>query len=177
MPARAERLIGQAANAGTVVLLLLLTATTATIAWPRVSRAIGIRPAPLSAAYAIGSTIDLPIGWFDRTPHTLVLFARASCGACQTAAPYLTQLVAHVKDTRVGVLFAAAGAEEEDNLRYATALGFPREAVRTSPADVRARVTPTLVLVDRHGLVIEAWEGIGPEAKQRLISAAIDRVR
>ncbi len=36
------------------------------------------------------------------------------------------------------------------------------------------RATPTLVLVDQNGTVLEAWEGAGPPEKQSSILKAID---
>ncbi len=171
-----ERLVHRAATAGTVVLLVLLTATTAAIFKPRLTTALGITPPPPPAVYPAGAIVDVPAAWYADAPHTLVVFARESCAACQKAAPFLTTLVARARGSRVAVVFAAAGPDVPENRAFAAALGVPESAFHVSPR-VRARATPTLVLVTQQGVVVDAWEGVGPEAKQALIAASVDRVR
>jgi len=169
------RTIERIATAISVGLGLLLTITVVTVAWPRVTSALGIeRTAPAPAlAYAAGSTIDTPEAWHRDASYTLVLFARASCGACQTAAPYLQTLVARVRETGVVVLAGSESAREED-AGYARSLGLTDAEFRVTPAGVRVRVTPTLVLVNRQGRVLGSWEGVGREDRQASITREIE---
>ena len=99
MTARTEQLLNSASLGASLVLATLLAITLAFITWPRVANALGLEttPAPPPAAYAVGDVIDTPAAWHAASSHTLVLFARASCGACEKAAPFLKGLVADLK--------------------------------------------------------------------------------
>jgi thioredoxin-related protein len=65
------------------------------------------------------------------------------------------------------------GKEPNEELGYARALGLSETSVKVVPAGLRVRSTPTLVLVDRQGQVLAAWEGVGPEKKQKEIRASL----
>jgi thioredoxin-related protein len=43
-------------------------------------------------------------------------------------------------------------------------------------AGLRAPATPTLVLVDRTGAILDAWEGAGPPERQAAIVKAVEAV-
>src|SRR5688572_30512368 len=96
------------------LLVIVLTATGLAIAWPRITAAMGARPAPAPPAYRTGETVDVPAAWYSQSPRTLVLFAQASCGACQTAQPYLQQLIGHLRDRAAVVVASPGTAFEED---------------------------------------------------------------
>ena len=83
-----DRLAGKTASITNAGLVLILLVTAMMVAWPRVTNALGMRHAP-EPAYRAGQTIDTPADWYASSSYTLVVFARASCGACQTAQPFL----------------------------------------------------------------------------------------
>ena len=170
-----DRFVGRTAaitNAG-LVLILLITAMT--VAWPRVTSALGMRPRPVELAYRAGQTIDTPADWYQTSPYTLVVFARASCGACQQAEPFLKQLVSNL-GARSTVVLGSTGKEPNEELGYGRAIGLDDAAVKVVPAGLRVRATPTLVLVDRQGQILAAWEGVGPEKKQAQIVKTIQSI-
>jgi hypothetical protein len=169
--ARTERLVGKSASLTNAGLVLILLVTTMMVAWPRVTSALGMKHAP-EPAYKTGQTIDAPLEWYAGADRTLVVFARASCGACQNAQPFLKQLVADL-GSKSAVVLGSNGKEPAEEVIYGRALGLPEAAVKVVPAGLRVRSTPTLVLVDRQGQVLGAWEGVGPEKKQKEIRAAI----
>jgi thioredoxin-like negative regulator of GroEL len=133
-----------------------------------------MEPRPQPPAYAAGQTVDVPADWYASAPYTLVLFARASCGACQQASPFLQQLVREMRG-KGDVLFASPGLEPESDREYARTLGVPDDRTRQVPAGLRVRATPTLVLVDRSGRIHGAWEGVGPADQQARIQHEIQR--
>ena len=110
--------------------------------------------------------------WYSTSPYTLVVFARASCGACQTAQPFLQKLVADVRG-KGQVVFASPGLEPDSDREYAQQLGVAADLTRQVPAGLRVRATPTLVLVDRTGRILGAWEGVGPPDQQAVIQQSI----
>lgn len=169
----ADRLVNKLSVTASLVLAVTLCASLGVVAWPRVAGAIGLQPARPAPAYAAGDRIDVPAAWYQTAPRTLVLFARASCGACQTAQPFLKELVGSVVESGDAVVLVGhAGSREEDAV-FAKSLGVGDAAILSAPDDIRVRVTPTLVLVDKTGTILHAWEGVGPPDKQKLIAAAI----
>ena len=165
----ADSLVRSASTAASLALATALAITLAFVAWPRVANALGIEPPAPKPAYAAADVIDTPAAWHSRTPVTLVLFARASCGACQKAQPFLASLVADLRD-RADVVVVGGSA---DDAAFARSIGVDDSHVHMAPAGLRVRVTPTLVLVDRAGTILHAWEGVGPEEKQAAITQAV----
>jgi thiol-disulfide isomerase/thioredoxin len=170
--ARTEKLVEKSASLTNAGLVLLLLVTAMTVAWPRATSALGMKPRAIEPAYKTGQTIDTPSEWYASADHTLVVFARASCGACQNAEPFLKQLVADL-GAKSAVVLGSNGKEPNEELGYARALGLSETSVRVVPTGLRVRSTPTLVLVDRQGQVLAAWEGVGPEKKQKEIRASL----
>jgi F plasmid transfer operon protein len=169
---RTDRLIDRVAVATSVALLAVFAGTLATLAWPRVTDALGAEPAPPEPAYRAGAAIDTPKEWYQGAPYTLLLFARASCSACQTAQPFFKRLVNDLGATIRVVLVTSAGEADEDAY-YARGLGLEANAIRTALPGLGVRVTPTLVLVDRQGTILDAWEGVGPIEKQSEIAQSL----
>lgn len=172
MEARTDRLMQHTSTAASLALATLLAITLAFVSWPRVAAALGLEPAGPAPAYAAGATIDTPAAWHTRQPATLVLFARASCGACQKAEPFLRQLVADLEG-RAGVVLVVGRESLGEDTAFGRALGIGDDAIHAAPEGLRVRVTPTLVLVDQRGTVLHAWEGVGPEQKQAVIEKSI----
>jgi peroxiredoxin len=155
--------------------VLLLGATVVAVAWPRITHTLGVKPAAArEAAYRTGQTIDVPAEWYQSSPYTVLLFARASCGACQQAQPFFKQLVAGLKG-RASVVLAGSDQEREDDATYGRALGLKDPSLLVAPAGLKVRATPTLVLINQRGEILGAWEGVGPPEHQTTIAKAIDR--
>ena len=167
-------LLRRVATVTSALLVMLIAGTALTIAWPRIASAMGVRPAPPPPAYQVGQTIDVPVEWYGSAPRTLVLFGQASCGACQDATLYLRQLVTHLR-TRTAVVVGSPGNALEDDASWASSFGIERASVYVVPRRLRVRVTPTLVVVNQHGEILGAWEGVGPKEKHADLTAAIDK--
>ena len=167
-------ILRRVATVTSALLVMVLAGTALTIAWPRIASATGTRPSPPPPAYQTGQTIDVPVEWYASAPRTLVLFGQASCGACQDATPYLQQLVAHLRD-RAAVVVGSPGNAFEDDAAWAMGFGIGRVSVHPVPGRLRVKVTPTLVVVDRQGQILGAWEGVGPADKHGGLTAAIDK--
>jgi len=172
MNERTDQLIDRVAIGTSVVLLAVFAATLGTLAWPRVTGALGVEPPAPEPAYRTGTAIDTPKEWYQGAPFTLLVFARASCGACQKAQPFFKRLVNDIGAGIRVVLVTSAGEADEDAY-YARGLGLETNAIRTAVPGLSVRVTPTLVLVDRQGTILDAWEGVGPPEKQSQIAQSL----
>jgi hypothetical protein len=167
-----DRVVGRTASWANATLAVALGATLVIVGWPRVQHALGITPTAPAPAYRTGDRIDVPVEWYQASPFTLVLFARASCGACQQAQPYLQQLIAGMRE-HGAVVLASPGLEKDADLSFGRQLGLEDGQSRIVPTGLRVKATPTLVLVNRRGEILGAWEGVGPPAKQAAIRKAI----
>ncbi len=167
-----NKLIGGLTTWTNVILLVALAVTIGLVVYPTLTGAGAEAPAPPPPpAYEVGSVIDTPGDWHSGAPFTLVLFAQASCGACQRAQPFLAQLVSEIGE-RTPVVIVSPGPDQDQEAEFAATLGLAPSAVRQAPAGIRARVTPTLVLVNRDGTVLQVWEGV-PPAKHGAILEAV----
>jgi hypothetical protein len=168
-----DTLIRRIATAASLALVAVVITTAGVIAWP----AVAPTPAPPAAApiYAAGSPIDTPAEWHASSEFTLILFAQASCGACQNASPYLRTLFERLEG-RADVVMAGPGNFPDYDREYGRALGLADDAIKVLPAGTRLRATPTLVVVNERGEVLGSWEGVGPEAEHPALTAAIDAI-
>ena len=168
-----SRVIDRLSVVATFGLVLMVAATAGYIGWPRVANALGLKPAPPPPAYRIGERVDVPTSWYDSSQKTLIIFARASCTACEKAQPFLKGLVARLNG-RAGAVMAHPPGEEQADAAFATSLGIQKDQTVVVKAGLKVRATPTLLLVNRNGTVLEAWEGTGPPERQASILKAID---
>jgi len=167
------RSIDRFSVAATLGLVLMVAATAGYVAWPRMANVIGLKAAAPPPAYASGQHVDVPANWYDSSPKTLIIFGRASCAACEKAQPFLKSLVTRLNG-RATAVFAHPPGAETDDAAFAKSLGITNDRVELVGAGLRVRATPTLVLVNRNGTVLEAWEGTGPPERQSSILKAID---
>lgn len=168
MTPAADRWLRRGALALSLTLAASVMATFAIVMWPRVARAVGYTPPAPEPAYRAGQAIDAPAEWRATSSPTLVLFAQSACGACQKAGPFFNALFKEL-DGRASVVLATHGPNREEESKYATELGIPAAAIKVTPKGLRVQATPTLVLVDPSGKILEAWEGVGPEKQQKVI--------
>jgi thiol-disulfide isomerase/thioredoxin len=176
MTAGNERALNRLSVVASLALVLMVGVTTSYIAWPRVASAVGIKPAapPVPPpAYIVGQGIDVPSSWYSSSPRTLVLFARDSCGACQKAQPFLKTLVAGLGN-KVSVVMAHPAGTDVEDAAFAKSLGLADTNIHVVTANLRVRVTPTLVLVNQQGEILAAWEGAGKADKQAEIVKTIN---
>ena len=103
-----------------------------------------------------------------------MLFGQSTCGACQRAQPYLQELIAHLNG-RASVVLASPGVNRDAELRYARSLGLEDRSLVEATRALKAKVTPTLLVVNQSGKVLGAWEGVGPDDKHEALTRAIDR--
>jgi hypothetical protein len=170
---KSDRAVNRLSVVASLSLVAMVVATAVYIGWPRVASAIGIKPSAPPPAYAAGQQVDVPVAWYSESDKTLLIFARASCVACQKAQPFLKKLVGRLNGRAVAVMAHPAGADADD-LAFAQALGITENHLVIVKPGLKVRSTPTIVVVNRNGTVLEAWEGAGPPEKQASIVKAID---
>jgi peroxiredoxin len=173
MKQAAERLLHRASIVASAGLVLMFAATLVYVSWPRVTSYFGARKAAAPVVYAAGDRVDVPASWYQQADHTLIVFARASCTACERAQPFLKDVVAHMNGKGLAVMAHPDGAPDDDR-KFAQSLGVSDDHVFLTTPGLRVRATPTMVLVDRQGKVIGAWEGTGKADRQAAILKVVD---
>ena len=92
---------------------------------------------------------------------TAVVVVSQRCKFCQESVDFYRRLVAlpDVREGRVQILFM--GYHAEDAKAFLVTHQLPVDDLRATPSDLRAKVqgTPTVLIVDRNGLIMGAWKG------------------
>jgi hypothetical protein len=105
-----------------------------------------------------GTKIPTPIIDWGKSDRTIVLALSTTCHFCTDSAPFYQKL-AHDKrtDVRIVALFPQSVREGRT---YLDNLGIKVDEVTQSPLNsVGAVATPTLLLVDRQGTIVDSWVG------------------
>lgn len=125
-------------------------------------------PAPSTQAQIqAGTKLSVPGIEWGKNERTLLLILSTSCHFCTESAPFYQRL-AQEKAKKGGVgLIAVLPQSVGDSQKYLNDLGVSVDDIKQAGLDtVQARGTPTLVMVDRTGTVVESWVGKLPAEKE-----------
>lgn len=119
-----------------------------------------------------GTKLSLPDVDWSKSNKNLVLILSTSCHFCTESTPFyqrLSQQKAQRGDVKLIAVFPQ-GIEESQ--RYLRERNISVDEVRqTSLNTINVKGTPTLVLVDRNGAVVQSWIGkLLPEKETQLVS-------
>lgn len=175
MNSRTDRAVGRAALAATVGLLLVVAATITIIVSPtareRLRELLGWTP----PSYQVGDASSLPSAWRDAPGHTVLIFVTSNCDACRRSLPFHQAIAGAVgarPDLHLRIVLTSPG---DDEAAYAAAIGVRADQVtRINARGTRLRRVPTILIVDRQGIVVEKKEGVLPETEQH---ALIEKLR
>jgi len=115
----------------------------------------------------IGTKLPLADVDWSKSEKNLVLVLSTSCHFCSESTPFYQKL-AQLKTGRGDVrLIAALPQSIDEAQRYLSEHHLSVDEVRqTSLNTINVRGTPTLVLVDRNGAVVQTWRGKLPPEKE-----------
>jgi hypothetical protein len=137
-------------------------------------------PAPTVSSrtgYHRGERIGvLPGVDFSQTKRTLVLFIRTTCPYCVKSMPFYHALVEQVRSRGAKARLVIVGPEHESELRtFLASHDVSVDDVVSSPsAGSRIPGTPTLVLVDPKGIVLDQWVGVLPGEREGQVVHALE---
>lgn len=150
-----------AANVAVVCLCLTMMSI---IAWRFV---LPQRPAAATSKPPIGKVLQVPGVDWSGSDKTVVLALSTQCRFCSESAPFYRMLAEAAKAKNVR-LIAVFPQERIEALNYFHALGIPiREVLQGPLANIFVSSTPTLLIVNRTGVVTEGWIGKLPESLQQ----------
>lgn len=129
--------------------------------WPQA------QPSLAQARIQPGTKLSVPGIEWGKNERTLLLVLSTTCRFCTESSPFYQRL-AREKARKGGVgLVAVLPQSVEESQKYLNGLGVSVDDIRQAGPDaVRVRGTPTLIMADRTGAVVESWVGKLPAEKE-----------
>jgi hypothetical protein len=125
------------------------------------------------SAVAAGTALQAPdIDWSGHD-STLIIALSTQCRFCDQSIPFHQALATHASGHLAVVSSFVQGSEE--GRKYLSAHGISVGAVvKESPASLGVHSTPTLLLADKKGRVIQSWVGRLSDSEQKAVLEKID---
>lgn len=126
---------------------------------------------PNSQRVQIGTKISVPgVNW-SQSPRTVLLALSTSCHFCSESAPFYQRLQQQKpNDVRIIAVLPQSPANGQN---YLESLGVSVSEVFQAPlASISVSGTPTMMLIDRNGIVKDSWIGkLGDDRQAEIITA------
>jgi ribosomal protein L20A (L18A) len=124
-------------------------------------------PAPLKGKRLALSDID-----WAKNEQTFVVFLQKGCRFCEESAPFYQRLVKELASQTRTQMIAALPYSIDEGKQYLKDEKLDiSEVKQVAPQSVGIKGTPTLLLVDSSGMVLDEWVGKpSAEAEERIIS-------
>ena len=116
-----------------------------------------------------GERLSVPnIDW-EKNQKSLVFFLKKDCPYCTTSAPFYRQLIEDASKRNVKSVAVLPNSADEAR-KYIQYLELPIENIQTggSLAAYKITGTPTVLFVDKEGIVRSAWFGAQPEREKEM---------
>jgi hypothetical protein len=161
---RMKPTLDQITNVCIVLTCVLLSAVTMSRFFDQ-----GKRPTDIKE-FSVGATLkEVPQGGYDKSSFTLVMFVRSTCHFCTESMPLYQALIRERQSQTKLSIIAAATERPETTSAYLSAYHVAVDLVIPVTAPTG---TPTLVLVDQHGVIRRVWVGkLDSTGEQNLRSA------
>jgi len=116
---------------------------------------------------AAGTKVSLPEVDWAQNGKTLLLVLQKGCRYCKQSAPFYQRLVKETATNRTIRLVAVLPQDVADGTQYLRDLDVPIDEVRQAALEtLKVQGTPTLILVNSKGEVVESWAGKLPSDKE-----------
>jgi thioredoxin-related protein len=115
-----------------------------------------------------GSKVSLPdIDW-QKNGQTLLLVLDTGCQYCTASAPFYQEIARETSNNRRVQLIAALPQEISNSKQYLSGLNVPIDEIRQSSLNaLGVKGTPTLILINSKGEVMQSWPGKLSSEKER----------
>jgi hypothetical protein len=115
---------------------------------------------PAQARLQPGTKLSVPGVEWGKNERTLLLVLSTSCRFCTESSPFYQRL-AQEKAKKEGVgLVAVLPQSVGESQKYLNNLGVSVDDIKQAGLDaLQVRGTPTLIMADRTGTVVESWVG------------------
>jgi Redoxin len=125
-----------------------------------------------AAPELLGKKISLPDTNFEKNGQTLVLALSTGCHFCTESASFYKELVQKRAKQGNIHLIAVLPQPVDASRKYLNDLGVTVDDVKQlTPSSIGVRGTPTLLLVNKEGVVTESWIGkLSPPKETEVLS-------
>jgi peroxiredoxin len=121
----------------------------------------------------IGTKVSLASVDWSKSDRNLVLVLSTTCGFCSQSAPFYKELVPDAEQRGIQVIAVLPQALSESR-SYLDGLGVDVQNILQSPLDsVKAKATPTLLIVDKTGTINKAWVGKLESQREKQVIASL----
>jgi hypothetical protein len=128
---------------------------------------LSLKSAPAPVTIATGAKLDLASVDWSAHDKTVVLALREGCHFCAESVPFYQRLTKAMAKSPQTHLIAVLPGEPDQNKQYLNGLGVPVDDIRKHDlADLKVPYTPTLLVLDRTGVVREVFVGKLTAAKE-----------
>jgi len=123
-------------------------------------------PAEVNAISA-GEKIALSNVDWQKGRQTLLVVLAQGCHYCAESVPFYQRLAKEASTRGDTQLVAVLPQTPEEGRKYLDDLGVPiKDVEQASLSSIRVKGTPTLILVDNKGVVVDSWLGKLPSEKE-----------
>jgi hypothetical protein len=164
------------ANVAFIVLciILIVKALTGPAETPAAAAVRAAAPAP-RPMYQPGETIAVPGVDFAKADRTLLLVIRSTCKYCTESMPFYKDLAGDRRPA--GNVRIVALSPDEIPISHAYLGTYSvklDEVVKVPLTALKVRGTPTAILVDKVGTVLNLWPGMLDAARQQEVLVALN---
>jgi thioredoxin-related protein len=118
-----------------------------------------------TSAYTVGERIDVPTSLFESNDKTLFVFASGTCAACLRSRPAFRTLAGELRGGATHLLVLTPLTPNSDQQSLVASLNLASDEFKHLDLKrLRLKNVPTVVLVDRAGLVLFSREGYVDDA-------------
>lgn len=161
-----EAVVSRVTNIVMGVCLTGLAIAVALSVSPSLRQRAGISPTPPPPAYEVGETIDVDASLYSTTPHTLLIFGRSTCAACQKSQPMYADFVRMAGTVGIPTRLVTTERDLGPEIEFAGAMGIPADhVVQMTPKVLRVTRVPLLILIDSTGVIQHLWPSIPDESQ------------
>jgi peroxiredoxin len=115
-----------------------------------------------------GEKLNVPNVDWEQNKKSLVFFLKKDCVFCTSSAPFYRQLLAEASKRNVKSLAILPDPDREAR-GYVNFLELPIDSVQTGSLEsYKIAGTPTVLFVDRQGIVRNVWFGAAPEREREM---------
>lgn len=122
-----------------------------------------------------GSKVSLPDVDWEKNGQTLLLVLDTGCAYCTASAPFYQEIARETANNRRVQLIAALPQQISNSKQYLSGLNVPINEIRQSTLTaLGVKGTPTLILINGKGEVMQSWPGKLSSDKEREVLLKLD---
>ncbi|MFZ1701561.1 MAG: hypothetical protein WBO10_06440 [Pyrinomonadaceae bacterium] len=125
-----------------------------------------------------GNTIPMPNVDWGKSDRNLLMVLSTSCHFCSESMPFYQKLLERNAQSKSLRVIAAMPQEVADATKYLSEHNVTvDEVIKANPGEAMVRGTPTLLLVNKDGVVMDTWIGkLPPEKENEVLERAFSEV-